>query len=56
MGLSYRTLNALVNGDNLSIEHLTKCTEAKLSSIKGFGKKAMTVVREALGTRGFKLL
>jgi DNA-directed RNA polymerase subunit alpha len=56
MGLSPRTLNALVNGDILSIEHLTKCTEAKLSSIKGFGKKAMTEVRDALGTRGFKLL
>lgn len=34
MGLSPRTLNALVNGDILSIEHLIKCTEAKLSSIK----------------------
>ena len=56
MGLSPRTLNALVNGDILSIEHLVKCTEAKLSSIKGFGKKAMTEVREALATRGFKLL
>ncbi len=31
MGLSPRTLNALVNGDILSIEQLTKCTEAKLS-------------------------
>jgi DNA-directed RNA polymerase alpha subunit len=48
MGLSPRTLNALVNGDILSIEQLTKCTEAKLSSIKGFGKKAMTEVRDAL--------
>lgn len=56
MGLSPRTLNALVNGDILSIEQLTKCTEAKLSSIKGFGKKAMTEVRDALATRGFKLL
>ena len=56
MGLSPRTLNALVNGDILSIEQLTKCTEAKLSSIKGFGKKAMTEVRDALGTRGMKLL
>lgn len=34
MGLSPRTLNALVNGDIFSIEQLTKCTEAKLSSIK----------------------
>jgi DNA-directed RNA polymerase subunit alpha len=56
MGLSPRTLNALVNGDILSIEQLTKCTEAKLSSIKGFGKKAMTEVREALKGRGLKLL
>ncbi len=56
MGLSPRTLNALVNGDILSIEQLTKCTEAKLSSIKGFGKKAMTEVRDCLKTRGLKLL
>ncbi|EKE27217.1 MAG: DNA-directed RNA polymerase subunit alpha [uncultured bacterium (gcode 4)] len=56
MGLSPRTLNALVNGDILSIEQLTKCTEAKLSSIKGFGKKAMTEVRDALKERGLKLL
>jgi len=34
MGLSPRTLNALVNGEILSIEQLTKCTEAKLASIK----------------------
>jgi DNA-directed RNA polymerase subunit alpha len=39
MGLSPRTLNALVNGDILSIEQLTKCTEAKLSSIKDLEKK-----------------
>lgn len=56
MWLSPRTLNALVNGDILSIEQLTKCTEAKLSSIKGFGKKAMTEVRDALRERGLKLL
>ncbi len=56
MGLSPRTLNALVNGEILSIEQLTKCTEAKLSSIKGFGKKAMTEVRDALRERGLKLL
>lgn len=56
MGLSPRTLNALVNGQILSIEQLTKCTEAKLSSIKGFGKKAMNEVRASLGERGLKLL
>lgn len=56
MGLSPRTLNALVNGEILSIEALAKCTEAKLSSIKGFGRKAMTEVRDALKARGVKLL
>lgn len=56
MWLSPRTLNALVNGDILSIEQLTKSTEAKLSSIKGFGKKAMTEIRDALKERWLKLL
>ena len=56
MGLSPRTLNALINGDILSIEALTKCTETKLSSIKGFWKKAMTEIRSALDERGSKLL
>lgn len=56
MGLSPRTLNALINGNILSIEQLTKCTETKLSSIKGFGKKAMTEIRASLNDRGLKLL
>ncbi|NDK09997.1 DNA-directed RNA polymerase subunit alpha [Candidatus Gracilibacteria bacterium] len=56
MGLSPRTLNALINGNILSIEQLTKCTETKLSSIKGFGKKAMTEIRSSLNDRGLKLL
>ena len=56
MGLSPRTLNALINWDILSIEKLTKCTETKLSSIKWFGKKAMTEIRESLAERGLKLL
>nr|MDD3720639.1 DNA-directed RNA polymerase subunit alpha [Candidatus Gracilibacteria bacterium] len=56
MGLSPRTLNALINGSILSVEQLTKCTETKLSSIKGFGKKAMTEIKEALAERGLKLL
>ncbi len=56
MWLSPRTLNALINWNILSIEQLTKCTETKLSSIKWFGKKAMTEIRDALGERGLKLL
>ena len=56
MGLSPRTLNALINGNILSIEQLTKCTETKLSSIKWFGKKAMTEIRSSLSERWLKLL
>jgi len=56
MGLSPRTLNALINGSILSVEQLTKCTETKLSSIKWFGKKAMTEIRDALAERGLGLL
>lgn len=56
MWLSPRTLNALINGNILSIEQLVKCTETKLSSIKWFGKKAMTEIRETLWERWLKLL
>jgi len=56
MWLSPRSLNALINWDILSVEHLVRCTEAKLSSIKWFGKKAMTEVRSALKDRWLKLL
>ena len=56
MWLSPRTLNALINWNILSIEQLTKCTETKLSSIKWFGKKAMTGIRDALKERGLWLL
>jgi DNA-directed RNA polymerase subunit alpha len=31
MGLSPRTLNALINGNILSVEQLTRCTETKLT-------------------------
>lgn len=56
MWLSPRTLNALINWSILSVEHLNKCTETKLSSIKWFGKKAMTEIRDALSERGLGLL
>ncbi len=56
MWLSPRTLNALINGNILSIEQLVKCTETKLSSIKWFWKKAMTEIRESLAERWLKLL
>ena len=55
LGLSPRTLNSLINGGIGSIEQLVKCTESKLTNLRGFGKKALTEVASALETRSFKL-
>ncbi|MBI2453836.1 DNA-directed RNA polymerase subunit alpha [Candidatus Peregrinibacteria bacterium] len=55
LGLSPRTLNSLINGDIGSIEMLTKCSESKLTNLRGFGKKALTEVQGALESRGLKL-
>lgn len=55
LGFSPRTLNALINGGIGSIEQLSKCTESKLSNLRGFGKKALTEVREALEKKGLEL-
>ncbi len=55
LNFSPRTLNALINGGIGSIEQLVKCTPSKLGNFRGFGKKAMTEVSEALEGRGLKL-
>lgn len=55
LGFSPRTLNALINGGIGSIEQLSKCTESKLSNLRGFGKKALTEVKNALEKKGFSL-
>ncbi|MBN1258650.1 DNA-directed RNA polymerase subunit alpha [Candidatus Peregrinibacteria bacterium] len=55
LNFSPRTLNALINGGIGSIEQLVKCNPSKLSNFRGFGKKAMTEVSDALATRGLKL-
>jgi len=55
LGLSPRTLNSLINGGIGSIEQLEKCTESKLSNLRGFGKKALNEVADALATRDTKL-
>jgi DNA-directed RNA polymerase subunit alpha len=55
LNFSPRTLNALINGGIGSIEQLIKCTPSKLGNFRGFGKKAMTEVSEALATRGLTL-
>ncbi len=56
LNLSPRTLNALINGDIGSIEELTQCSLAKLSTLRGFGKKAQEEVLSALENRGLSLL
>lgn len=55
LNFSPRTLNALINGGIGSIEQLVKCTPSKLSNFRGFGKKAMTEVADALATRGLAI-
>lgn len=55
LGLSPRTLNALINGGIGSIEQLCKCTESKLNNLRGFGKKALTEVESALEPRSLTL-
>ena len=55
LGFSPRTLNALINGGIGSIEQLSKCTESKLSNLRGFGKKALTEVKDALKKKGLTL-
>jgi DNA-directed RNA polymerase subunit alpha len=56
LNFSPRTLNALINGGIGSIEQLVKCSPSKLGNFRGFGKKAMTEVSDALGTRGLQLM
>ena len=56
LNLSPRTLNALINGGIGSIEQLTQCTESKIANLRGFGKKAMDEVIDALAKRGLSLL
>lgn len=55
LGFSPRTLNALINGGIGSIEQLSKCTESKLTNLRGFGKKALTEVKSALEKKGLSL-
>ncbi|MFA5947374.1 MAG: DNA-directed RNA polymerase subunit alpha [Candidatus Gracilibacteria bacterium] len=55
LGFSPRTLNALINGGIGSIEQLSKCTESKLSNLRGFGKKALNEVKAALEKKGLSL-
>lgn len=55
LGFSPRTLNALINGNIGSVEQLAKCTESKLTNLRGFGKKALTEVTNALTGKSLSL-
>lgn len=56
LSFSPRTLNALINGGIGSIEQLVRCTPGKLANFRGFGKKAMTEVADALATRDLRMM
>ncbi len=54
LNLSPRTLNALINGNIGSVEEVLKCTPSQLEGMRGFGKKAMTELVEALVKHGYE--
>lgn len=56
LNFSPRTLNALINGGIGSIEHLTKCSKATLTNLRGFGAKALEEVERVLAERGLFLV
>jgi DNA-directed RNA polymerase subunit alpha len=55
LGLSQRTLNALVNGDITSVEQLIATPMSQLSQLRGFGQKAKTELEQVLAERGYTL-
>ena len=53
LGLSQRTLNALVNGGITSVEQLLETSMTQLSLLRGFGQKAKTELDKILVDRGY---
>ncbi len=53
LGLSQRTLNALVNGGITSVEQLLAAPMSQLSQLRGFGQKAKTELEQVLVERGY---
>lgn len=53
LGLSQRTLNALVNGGITSVEELLSTPMTQLSQFRGFGQKAKTELDQVLSERGY---
>lgn len=55
LGLSQRTLNALVNGGITSVEQLLATPMSQLTQLRGFGQKAKTEMEQVLSDRGYTL-
>ncbi|PID70564.1 DNA-directed RNA polymerase subunit alpha [bacterium DOLZORAL124_38_8] len=53
LGLSQRTLNALVNGGITSVEELLSTPMTQLTQLRGFGQKAKTELEQILTERGY---
>ena len=56
LGVSQRTLNALVNGGITSIEKLVETPMNKLSQLRGFGQKARTELDQVMKERGYSFV
>ncbi len=54
LNLSPRTLNALINGNIGSVEEVLVSSASHLESMRGFGKKAMSELTEALESNGYE--
>ena len=54
LNLSPRTLNALINGNIGSVEEVMASNPSKLEAMRGFGKKAMTELTDALKEHGYE--
>jgi hypothetical protein len=55
LGLSIRTITALRNDNIEFVGQLTERSEKSLLRLDGFGRKALTDVKEAIGSRGLSL-
>ena len=55
LGLSQRTLNALVNGKITSVEQLLVMSMSQLTQLRGFGQKAKTELDQVMAERGYAL-
>ncbi|MBT3348724.1 DNA-directed RNA polymerase subunit alpha [bacterium] len=55
LGLSQRTLNALVNGGITSVEQLQATPMSQLTQLRGFGQKAKTELDQVLADRGYAI-